>query len=162
MLTHINKHGDAHMVDVSEKPITRRTAIAQGVVHMQPETLSRIISMGIPKGDVLATVRLAGIMGAKRTSELIPLCHPLNLKQVTVEAHPSSPSDLLITAEVVVVDTTGVEMEALTAVTVAALTVIDMCKAIDKSMVISDVHLVRKTGGRSGDFEWGEHNARKS
>lgn len=161
MLTHLNTRGEAHMVDVSDKAVTRRTAVASGVVSMQAETMLLLESNGLPKGDALATIRLAGIMAAKRTSELIPLCHPLNIRQVDVSAVRVSDTELQITAEVVALDTTGVEMEALTAVTVAALTAVDMCKAVDKTLCIRDVRLLKKTGGKSGDFCRGEENARQ-
>ena len=161
MLTHLNKRGEAHMVDVSEKAVTKRIAVATGVVSMLPETMLLLESNGLPKGDALATIRLAGIMAAKRTSELIPLCHPLNIKQVNVSAIRVSATELEIEAEVVALDTTGVEMEALTAVTVAALTAVDMCKAVDKTLCIRDVRLLKKTGGKSGDFYRGNSNARQ-
>ena len=140
------------MVDVSDKAVTKRTAIASGVVSMQAETMLLLESNGLPKGDALSTIRLAGIMAAKRTSELIPLCHPLNIKQVNVTAVRVSDTELEITAEVVALDTTGVEMEALTAVTVAALTAVDMCKSVDRTLIIRDIRLLKKTGGKSGDF----------
>lgn len=161
MLTHLNSKGEAHMVDVSDKAVTKRTAIASGIVSMQAETMLLLESNGLPKGDALATIRLAGIMGAKRTSDLIPLCHPLNIKQVNISAVRVSDTELKITAEVVALDTTGVEMEALTAVAVAALTTVDMCKAVDKTLCIRDVILIAKTGGKSGDFDRGDIIARK-
>ena len=161
MLTHLNTKGEAHMVDVSDKEVTKRTAVASGLVSMRAETMALLESNGLPKGDALATIRLAGIMAAKRTSELIPLCHPLNIKQVNVSAVRVSDTELRITAEVVALDTTGVEMEALTAVTVAALTAIDMCKAVDKTLCIRDVCLLKKTGGKSGDFYRGDEIARQ-
>lgn len=162
MLTHLNNRGEARMVDVSDKAVTKRTAVASGVVSMQAGTMLLLESNGLPKGDALATIRLAGIMAAKRTSELIPLCHPLNIKQVNVSAVRVSDTELKITAEVVALDTTGVEMEALTAVTVAALTAVDMCKSVDKTLCISDVRLIKKTGGKSGDFYRGDENARQN
>ena len=141
------------MVDVSEKAVTSRMAIAEGFVTMAPETLDMILDGKAPKGDVLATARIAGIMGAKKTAELIPLCHPLPLTQVTVEFTPSrAPSGMRIEATAKVEGKTGVEMEALTAVTVACLTLYDMCKAVDRTMTFSGIRLVEKTGGRSGDF----------
>ena len=161
MLTHLNHRGEAHMVDVSDKAVTKRTAIASGVVSMQAETMLLLESNGLPKGDALSTIRLAGIMAAKRTSELIPLCHPLNIKQVNVTAVRVSDTELEITAEVVALDTTGVEMEALTAVTVAALTAVDMCKSVDRTLIIRDIRLLKKTGGKSGDFYRGDDNARQ-
>ena len=140
------------MVDVTDKLITRREALASARVPMQPSTLELIVAGGMPKGDVLACARLAGIMAAKRTSELIPLCHPLPIESVSVELAPVAPNALAIRASVVVQARTGVEMEALVAVNLAALTVYDMCKAVDRSMTITDVQLEEKRGGRSGHF----------
>jgi cyclic pyranopterin phosphate synthase len=155
-LTHIDKRGNATMVDVSAKTATEREAIAKGTVTMQPETLARISEGGLKKGDVLGVARIAGIMAAKRTHELIPLCHPLALSAVTVDLEPDRARNAIdITATVKVTGPTGVEMEALTAVSVAALTVYDMCKAIDRGMVVSDIRLVRKSGGKSGTYEAG-------
>jgi cyclic pyranopterin phosphate synthase len=152
-LSHLNDRGEARMVDVSEKAVTSRTAIAEGFVAMNPETLDMILDGRAPKGDVLATARIAGIMGAKRTSELIPLCHPLPLTQVTLDFTPSrEPAGLRVEATAKVEGKTGVEMEALTAVTVACLTLYDMCKAVDRGMSFSGIRLVEKTGGRSGGF----------
>ncbi len=152
-LSHLNERGEARMVDVSEKAVTSRTAVAEGFVAMAPETLDMILEGNAPKGDVLATARLAGIMGAKKTSELIPLCHPLPLAQVVLDFTPSrEPSGLRVEATAKVDGKTGVEMEALTAVTVACLTLYDMCKAVDRAMSFSGIRLVEKTGGRSGDF----------
>lgn len=152
--THFDAAGNAVMVDVSEKPVTARTATARGAVVMAPETLRMIVSGGHKKGDVLGIARLAGIMGAKRTSDLIPLCHPLGLSKVSVDLTPDSAgSRINIEATAKVTGQTGVEMEALTAVSVAALTVYDMCKAVDKAMQIEDIRLVFKEGGRSGRFE---------
>lgn len=152
-LTHIDTAGNAVMVDVGDKPETARAATAEGRVRMQAETLRRIAEGGIKKGDVLAIAQLAGIMGAKRTPDLIPLCHPLMLSSVKVllEPEPDLPA-IRITATCKIEGRTGVEMEALTAVSVAALTIYDMCKAIDRSMVIDGVRLLRKTGGQSGDY----------
>jgi cyclic pyranopterin phosphate synthase len=153
-LTHIDQRGNATMVDVSAKAPTEREAIAKGTVTMRPETLARISEGGLKKGDVLGVARIAGIMAAKRTHELIPLCHPLALSAVSVELEPDRTRNAVdITATVKVTGPTGVEMEALTAVSVAALTVYDMCKAIDRGMVVSDIRLVRKSGGKSGVFE---------
>jgi cyclic pyranopterin monophosphate synthase len=153
-LSHIDRRGNATMVDVSAKASSEREAIAKGTVTMQPETLARISEGGLKKGDVLGVARIAGIMGAKRTHELIPLCHPLALSAVTVELEPDRARNAVdITATVKVTGQTGVEMEALTAVSVAALTVYDMCKAIDRGMVVSDIRLVRKSGGKSGVYE---------
>jgi len=142
------------MVDISAKVATRRVAVACATVCMKKETLELIVSGQVPKGDVLAALRLAGIMAAKKTPELIFLCHPLRISTVGVEARAAFPCKLEIVAEVVAFDSTGVEMEALTAVTVAALTVVDMCKAVDKGLVIQDVHLLAKSGGKSGDYVW--------
>ncbi len=152
-LSHIDERGQARMVDVGAKPETRREAVARGWVVMKPETLVLIQSGGLPKGDVLATARLAGIMAAKRTWELIPLCHPLPLDSVAVECRPDATTNAVeITATVRVTARTGAEMEALTAVAVAALTVYDMCKAADRSMHIEAVRLLSKSGGRSGTW----------
>ncbi len=155
-LTHFDAEGRAAMVDVSEKSTTSRTAVARGRVSMAAETLALIRSGDHKKGDVLGVARLAGIMGAKRTSDLIPLCHPLALSKVAVEFEtldaPEGPA-VEITATAKVTGQTGVEMEALTAVSVAALTIYDMCKAVDKAMRIDAVRLVYKEGGRSGVFE---------
>ena len=151
-LTHFDNHGAARMVDVGGKPETERTATASGVVTMRPETLALIRGHGIAKGDVLAVARLAGIMGAKQTAALIPLCHALPLTGVTVEFGFPDDSTLSITATARVFGRTGVEMEALVAVTSAALTVYDMAKAVDRGMTIGAVRLEAKTGGRSGDF----------
>lgn len=152
--THFDAAGNAVMVDVSEKEVTSRTATARGAVVMSAETLEMIVSGGHKKGDVLGIARLAGIMGAKRTSDLIPLCHPLGLSKVSVDLTPDHAAGRIeIEATAKVTGQTGVEMEALTAVSVAALTVYDMCKAVDKGMRIEDIRLVFKEGGRSGRFE---------
>jgi cyclic pyranopterin phosphate synthase len=151
--THFDEYGRAAMVDVSAKPETDRIATARGRIVMAPETLGRIREGAVGKGDVLGVARLAGIMAAKRTGELIPLCHPLMLTKVAVDLTPASPDAVEIEATVRLTGRTGVEMEALTAVTVAALTVYDMCKALDRSMRIEAVRLVHKSGGASGDFE---------
>ena len=152
-LSHLNEHGEARMVDVSDKAVTSRTAIAEGFVSMAPEMLDMILDGKVPKGDVLATARIAGIMAAKKTAELIPLCHPLPLTQVTLDFMPSrEPSGIRVEATAKVEGKTGVEMEALTAVTVACLTLYDMCKAVDRAMSFSGIRLIEKTGGRSGDF----------
>lgn len=152
-LTHIGPSGDAHMVDVGAKEETRRVATAEGRVLMQPETLDMIIAGNAKKGDVLGVARIAGIMAAKKTHDLIPLCHPLALNKVsvTLEPEPALPG-LLVTATVGVTGKTGVEMEALTAVSVACLTVYDMAKAVDRGMEITGIRLVEKTGGKSGDY----------
>jgi len=152
-LTHIDKKGEARMVDVSAKATTQRTAIAEGFVTMEPRTLELLQKGDAPKGDVLATARIAGIMAAKRTHELIPLCHPLTLTKVAVHLEPSkSPHGVHILAEVKTSGQTGVEMEALTAVSVACLTLYDMLKAVDRAMRFEGIRLVEKSGGRSGDW----------
>jgi cyclic pyranopterin phosphate synthase len=154
--THFDQKGQPRMVDVSDKPVTNRSATAKGTVLVSPETLALIRSGGGKKGDVLAAARLAGIMGAKRTSDLIPLCHPLGLDSVEMELTTAdSPPRVAITARCKVTGRTGIEMEALTAVSVAALTVYDMCKAVDRAMQITDIRLAEKTGGRSGTFTAG-------
>lgn len=152
-LSHLDSQGRAQMVDVGDKPVTQREAVARGQVSMQPETL-RLIREGLTKkGDVLAIAQLAGIMGAKRTAELIPLCHPLPLDQVHVELElDEENSRVNITATAKTSAKTGVEMEALTAVSVAALTLYDMCKGVDRGMRIEAIRLVRKRGGQSGDL----------
>jgi len=152
-LTHFDDQGRAAMVDVSTKAETERVAVARGRVVMAPATLARIQEGQIGKGDVLGVARLAGIMAAKRTSDLIPLCHPLMLSKVTVDLVPVPPDAVEIEALVKLSGRTGVEMEALTAVTVAALTVYDMCKAIDRGMRIEAVRLAHKSGGKSGTYE---------
>ncbi|CAI2934574.1 cyclic pyranopterin monophosphate synthase MoaC [Aminobacter niigataensis] len=155
-LTHIGATGEANMVDVGDKAETTRTAIAEGTVAMRPETLALILSGNAKKGDVLGTARIAGIMAAKRTHELIPLCHPLLLTKVSVEIEPDEAlPGLRITALARVTGKTGVEMEALTAASVACLTIYDMAKAADRGMVISGIRLVEKTGGKSGDYKAG-------
>jgi cyclic pyranopterin phosphate synthase len=149
--THLDQSGNAHMVDVGDKAITRRRAVARGTISMNVETSRAITSGDLPKGDVLAVARIAGIQAAKRTSDLIPLCHPLMLSKVSVDL---SVRDGAVDIEAIVETTgqTGVEMEALTACSVAALTLYDMCKSADKAMVIGDIALWHKSGGRSGDF----------
>ena len=157
VLTHIGAAGEANMVDVGDKAETTRTAIAEGTVTMRPETLDIILSGNAKKGDVLGTARIAGIMAAKRTHELIPLCHPILLTKVTVEIEPDETlPGLRVTALVRVTGKTGVEMEALTAASVACLTIYDMAKAADRGMVISGIRLIEKTGGKSGDFKAAE------
>ncbi len=152
-LSHLDERGNARMVDVSAKDVTSREATARGRVVMLPETLAMIVEGRAPKGDVLATARIAGIMAAKRTHELIPMCHPLPISGVTVDLAPSDAGDAIeVTATVRVSGQTGVEMEALTAVSVAALTVYDMCKAVERGMRIEAVRLVAKSGGKSGDY----------
>ena len=152
--THLDDDGNAVMVDVSEKDVTERTATAKGSVVMRPETMALILEGGVKKGDVLSVAQLAGIMGAKRTPDLIPLCHPLDLASVTVDlACDPKRNAVDITATCKLKGRTGVEMEALTAVAVAALTVYDMCKAVDRGMRIADIRLVHKAGGKSGTFK---------
>jgi len=152
-LTHVNHEGKASMVDVSQKEATQRMAVAQALVKMQSATLDLILSGEAQKGDVLACARIAGIMASKRTSELIPLCHPIPLTHVSVEILPHQPDQVEIRATVKCLGVTGVEMEALCAASVAALTIYDMCKAVDRGMVIESVCLLRKSGGKSGDYE---------
>jgi cyclic pyranopterin phosphate synthase len=151
--THFDAEGRATMVEVGDKPITERIATAVGAVFVQPETLQRILAGGVAKGDVLSVAQLAGIMGAKRTAELIPLCHPLSLTSVSVAltANPER-GTIDITATCKLTGRTGVEMEALTAVSIAALTVYDMCKSVDRGMRIGEIRLTHKSGGRSGDW----------
>jgi len=152
--THFDAKGDATMVDVSAKAETERVAVAGGRITMQKTTIEKIMAGDMKKGDVLSVARLAGIMGAKRTPDLIPLCHPLNLTSVAVElsCDPDT-SSVEITATTKITGRTGVEMEALTAVAVAALTVYDMCKSIDRGMRIGDIRLLHKSGGKSGTYE---------
>ncbi len=152
-LTHFNSAGEAHMVDVGAKDATRRRAVASGCIRMQPTTLALIQQGGHKKGDVLGVARVAGIMAAKRTSDLIPLCHPIALTNVELALEPVADQHLVrCRAEVQTVGPTGVEMEALTAVQVALLTVYDMCKAVDRGMVIDAVQLLEKSGGKSGTW----------
>jgi len=152
-LSHLNARGEASMVDVADKSVTARTALAEGFVAMQPDTLGLITAGTAQKGDVLATARIAGIMAAKRTHELIPLCHPLALSKVQVDFDAQTePSGIRVTAMVRVDGKTGVEMEALTAVSVACLTLYDMLKAADKAMRFDGIRLIEKTGGRSGPY----------
>ena len=153
-LTHVDEQGRARMVDVGDKPNTKRRALAQAVVTMQPKTLSMIAAGTMPKGDVLACARIAGIMGAKQTHALIPMCHPLPLTGIDITFHLSDqPCMVEIRAAVTCTGVTGVEMEALTAVSVAALTVYDMCKAVQKDMEITNIRLLEKSGGKSGDYK---------
>ncbi|HHV06954.1 MAG TPA: cyclic pyranopterin monophosphate synthase MoaC [Firmicutes bacterium] len=152
-LTHLNKQGEAYMVDVGDKKVTRRVAVARGAVRMKPDTMELIASGQVPKGDVLAAARIAGIMAAKNTPYLIPLCHPLNLGSVEVRLKLNrEQSQVEIESQISLSGQTGAEMEALTAVSVAALTIYDMCKAVDKGMVIDNIRLVQKSGGKSGTF----------
>ncbi len=151
--THLDEEGRVRMVDVSEKAATAREAVAQGIITMQPETFDLIREQKVKKGNVLETARIAGIMAAKRTAELIPMCHPLSITHVRVDFFPhTDTSSMRIEAVVRVVGQTGVEMEALTAVSIAALTIYDMCKSYDRAMTISDVYLLEKSGGKSGTF----------
>jgi cyclic pyranopterin phosphate synthase len=152
-LTHIDKHGRAVMVDVGQKDTTERVAVASATVKMKPETLNLIIAGEVKKGDVFACARIAGIMAAKRTSELIPLCHPIPLTSVSVELEPHTPDRVEILATVKCSYVTGVEMEALCAASVAALTIYDMCKSVDRGMEILNVQLVSKSGGKSGQYK---------
>ncbi len=153
-LSHVDAQGRARMVDVGEKAVTAREAVATGAVRMSPEVLRLLVAGQMPKGDVLAVARVAGIMAAKKTPDLIPLCHPLPISAVSVEFTPQEDAGIIaIEARVRVEGKTGVEMEALTAVSVAALTIYDMCKAVDKGIVISDICLLKKTGGKSGTYE---------
>ncbi|TMA48388.1 MAG: cyclic pyranopterin monophosphate synthase MoaC [Deltaproteobacteria bacterium] len=151
-LTHIDRRGRARMVDVSSKPVTLREAVARGEITMRPETVARISAGALPKGDVLGVARLAGIMAAKRTPDLVPLCHPLPLTHVEVELTPDPAGRVRIESRVRLEARTGAEMEALTAVVVAGLTLYDMCKAVDREMTLGAIRLVRKSGGRSGTF----------
>jgi cyclic pyranopterin phosphate synthase len=152
-LTHIDENGASRMVDVSNKEITERIAVAHASVAMTAQTFSLIIDKKVAKGDVLEVARVAGIMAAKKTSGLIPMCHPLNINSVKIDYSNNNKDTIEITAEVKITAKTGVEMEALTAVSVCALTIYDMCKSADKSMLISDIYLAKKTGGKSGIFE---------
>ena len=152
-LTHLDATGNAHMVDVSDKHVTSRSATAKAQVLMLPETLALILSGTAKKGDVLATARIAGIMAAKKTHELIPLCHPLLITKVSVDfVADEKTSSIEVSATVRVEGKTGVEMEALTACSIAALTLYDMCKAVDRGMKITDLRLTEKSGGKSGSF----------
>jgi cyclic pyranopterin phosphate synthase len=151
-LSHFDGSGASRMVDVSSKPVTIRSATASGLVRMAPATLVMILEGRATKGDVLAVARLAGIMAAKRTGDLIPLCHPLGIDGSTVDFEPQGDSTVKVEATVTVTGRTGVEMEALTAVTIAALTIYDMCKAVDRGIEIDRVRLEAKSGGRSGDY----------
>ena len=154
--THIDEKGRVRMVDVSEKSPTIREAIAQGVVSMKPEAFEKIQIQSIKKGNVLETARIAGILGAKKTADLIPMCHPLNITHVQVDFYPDvSSHSIRIEASVRIKDQTGVEMEALTAVSIAALTIYDMCKSYDREITIKDICLLHKSGGKSGNFQRG-------
>jgi cyclic pyranopterin phosphate synthase len=151
-LTHLDESGNIHMVDISGKPVSHRTAVARGEIHMKPETLSLIQAGDLKKGDVLATAKIAGIMAAKQTAHLIPLCHPLPLSSIDITFVPDpNLTGIVITASITVVSKTGAEMEALVAVSTAALTIYDMAKAVEKTMRIQNVRLIEKHGGTSGD-----------
>jgi cyclic pyranopterin phosphate synthase len=153
-LTHLDREGRVRMVDVTAKPQTDRTALAQGWVTMAPATLQMIRQQGLKKGNVLEAARIAGILAAKKTADLIPMCHPLNITHCQIDFFPDEPgSRIRIEASVRIVGQTGVEMEALTAVALAALTIYDMCKAVDREMTICDICVLKKSGGKSGDFE---------
>ncbi len=153
-LTHFDENGRARMVDISEKEITKREAIATGSVFMKPETISLIKDRRISKGDVLNVARIAGIMAAKKTSDLIPMCHPLNISSVSIDFFIDEEKKRVdIKTNVKITGQTGAEMEALVATSVAALTIYDMCKSVDKDMVISEIMLLEKRGGKSGDFK---------
>ena len=152
-LSHLNEQGQARMVDVSDKEVTSRIAVARGSVHMRQETLALILEDKIEKGDVFSVARVAGIMAAKKTAELIPMCHPLNITSIEVDLTPQeNPPRVDIESLVRVSGKTGVEMEAMTAVSVAALTIYDMCKAVDRAMSFSEVCLLSKSGGKSGTY----------
>ncbi len=152
-LTHFNAAGEAHMVDVGTKEVSHRVAVAEGYIHMRPDTLRRIVAGDHKKGDVLGVARIAGIMGAKKTAELIPLCHPLALTKIELELTPSLAENAVhCQVRVETRGRTGVEMEALTGVQIALLTIYDMCKAIDRGMTMDQVRLVEKTGGKSGTW----------
>ncbi|HMA80382.1 MAG TPA: cyclic pyranopterin monophosphate synthase MoaC, partial [Candidatus Binatia bacterium] len=151
--SHLDEQGRARMVDVSDKAVTSRIAVARGTIHMRAETLALILEDKIEKGDVFSVARVAGIMAAKKTSELVPMCHPLSITSVEIDLTPDkNPPRVDIEAQVRVSGKTGVEMEALTAVSVAGLTIYDMCKAVDREMTIGEIRLVKKSGGKSGTF----------
>lgn len=151
-LTHLNAKGEAHIVDIGDKAVTRRRAVAQARIIARPETVATIIAGGLKKGDALAVARIAGIMAAKKTSDLIPLCHPIPLTKVSIEIEADGAEAITIHATAETTGQTGVEMEALVAASTAALTLYDMAKAIDRAMVITDICLLEKSGGKSGDF----------
>jgi len=153
-LSHLDKEGKAKMVDITAKPLTNREAVARGSVYMKPGTIKLIVDKKVPKGDVFSIARIAGIMAAKKTSELIPMCHPLDITAIDIQFNLNLKNRKIdIESRVSIVGRTGVEMEALTAVSVAALAIYDMCKAVDKEMVISDIMLMEKRGGKSGAFK---------
>ncbi len=150
--THLDEHGAARVVDITDKPVMQRRAVAQALVTMQADTLAMILDGNVPKGDVLAVARVAGIQAAKRTSELIPLCHPLSLSSVKIAFEAISATQLAITASCKIASRTGVEMEALTAASVSALTLYDMCKSMEKGIIIGPIRLLEKSGGKSGEW----------
>ena len=153
-LSHLDKEGKAKMVDITAKPLTNREAVARGSVYMKPGTIKLIVDKKIPKGDVFSVARIAGIMAAKKTSELIPMCHPLDITAIDIQFNLNPKKRKIdIESRVSIVGRTGVEMEALTAVSIAALAIYDMCKAVDKEMVISEIMLMEKRGGKSGSFK---------
>lgn len=159
-LSHLDDEGRAKMVDVSAKGVTLREAVAVGEIAMQPETLALILAGEMPKGEVLSVARVAGIMAAKRTADLIPMCHPLQLTEIAVDFEPDRERSIIhIRTRVRCKGVTGIEMESLTAASVAALTIYDMCKAVDRGMSVQNVHLQSKTGGKSGDYVWEEADA---
>ena len=151
-LNHLDEDGNAHMVDISAKSVTHREAVASGRIVMQPETLKLIVAGDLPKGDVFAVSRIAGIMAAKHTSDLIPLCHPIPLSAIDIRIEADGDREIMIEARVKTTGQTGAEMEALSAVSVAALAIYDMCKAVDRSMEIQTIRLESKSGGKSGTF----------
>lgn len=153
-LTHVDENGAARMVDVGDKQVTKRVAQAQAVITMRTETMQQIIQGTMPKGDVFACARIAGIMAAKRTSDLIPMCHPLPIDGVEIEITPISETQVRVVSSLRCTHKTGIEMEALTAASVAALTIYDMCKAIDRGMRIDEVLLLHKAGGKSGEYRY--------
>jgi len=154
--THFDRKGNAVMVDVSEKPVTSRTAVAQGSIQVNEEIMAAVIGQTVEKGDVLGVARVAGILGVKQTSSLIPMCHPLSISKCGIDFEIDRETNKITAICTVKIDgKTGVEMEAFTGVSIALLTIYDMCKAIDKEMELTDIHLVKKTGGKSGEFYWG-------
>ena len=157
-LTHFDEQGASRMVDISDKEVTDRIAIAHAKITMKPETFRRIMDKKIQKGDVFEVARVAGIMAAKQTFTLIPMCHPINLTSVKIDYTDNAEDTIDVFSEVRVTGKTGVEMEAITAASVCAITIYDMCKSVDKGMVISDIHLVKKSGGKSGTFVFGKNS----
>ena len=157
-LTHFNEQGASRMVDIRNKEVTERTAIAHAKITMKPEAFRLIVDKKIQKGDVFEVARVAGIMAAKQTSSLIPMCHPLNLTSIKIDYTNNSVDTIDVFSEVRVTGKTGVEIEAITAASVCAITIYDMCKSADKGMVISDIHLMKKSGGKSGVFVFGENS----